>query len=140
MERLHDSWNTPPPPPLTPPSPPLSSPPPPPPPLPTSPPHLPPTPPPMIHGPTILTNISLCYNNTWDQNMSISLHPNNSQTLSKSFRNRHVPEDTVICSDMHPWPYGGTFGNLLEIFWENSYRLVPAPKYRRILPRRHDTT
>ena len=40
----------------------------------------------------------------WDQNMSISLPPNNSQTLPKTSRNRHTHQDTVVCSaPMHSW-------------------------------------
>ena len=86
----------------------------------------------------------------WDQNISISLPPNNSQTLPKTFRNRHTHQDTVVCSDMHSWTthgplwgdvhttcthgltvvcsdHGGTFGNLLGTIWKESYRPVPAP-------------
>ena len=92
----------------------------------------------------------------WDQNMSISLPPNNSQTLPKTSRNRHTHQDIlfpptcthglwgllmdhygVTCTRHAPmdslcWyvvTMGATFGNLLEIIWKDSYRPVPVPTY-----------
>ena len=65
----------------------------------------------------------------WDQNMSISLPPNNSQTLSKSLSKSPHSSRHCVCSDiLRPWSYQDYVGNLFgKNIWKDSYRPVPVP-------------